>query len=234
MRHTNQILFAVGLFLGLQACSGDPDAPSSEMKLHKECLKTVCAARAEQNSNACSRCLDVCSSASYDCDPSRECEVSCGDTSDCSSDACEDEGFKATLPNNPSAEILAACGRERAHVSECGYEAKNIDCTTYSKVERPEMAPYYDCVAMLSCDDLANKDAVAKCEPATTTFGDDLCAKLEAKCAGTCSDDVRAALDAEGPWLRDDAKSAAASCANQSTCGDVGECLSAWKSAVGL
>jgi hypothetical protein len=234
MRHTNPILIAVGFFFGLQACSGNPDAPSGDMKIHKECLKTVCAARAEEHASACSRCLNACSGASYDCDPDTACHYSCSDSSDCSSDQCDTEGFKVTLPNNPSPELAAACGRERQHVGECGYETKNIDCTTYSEVERPEMAKFYDCVAMLSCDDLTNKDVLATCAPPDSTFGAELCSTLDAKCGGTCSDADVAAINAEGAWLRDDAKSAAKSCASQDACGDVKDCLSAWKRAVGL
>src|SRR5260221_14280601 len=110
MRHSNHLLVALGIFFGLQACNADPDAPGSEMKLHKECLETVCASRAKRNADACERCLDACSSASYNCDSSRACSSSC-DSSDCTDDRCETEGFKVVLPTNTSPELLAACTR---------------------------------------------------------------------------------------------------------------------------
>lgn len=230
MRQYTALFAALGLFSTIQACSGDPDAPGGEMKIRKECLETVCGARAKQNADACSRCLSACSGASYNCDSSRACSFSCG-SRDCDSEACQTEGFKVVLPNNPSAELLAACNREFTHVRECGYKLEG-SCATFAAVELPARATNYDCVASLECASLTDKDAVAACEPAVSTFGDELCAKMNDKCPGSCSSDQQELLNLEGAWLRPDVMSTGSSCANQESCSDAQDCLSAFLKAV--
>ncbi len=67
---------AVALFAA--ACSSDPEA-REEMVLTRSCGKTACDRKSEVANSYCGACLSACSSASYDCDPSRACKASCGE-----------------------------------------------------------------------------------------------------------------------------------------------------------
>ncbi len=72
------------------------------------------------------------------------------------------------------------------------------------------------------------------CGPAPTSFGDDLCDAMDAQCSGICTKDIRAALNSDGPWLRDDVQKAGLSCTTQSNCGDAHDCFFAWTDAAKL
>ena len=223
------LLAVVAPFLASVACSASVDS----MSIDKACIRTACDDRRERASRACSACSSACSSASYSCDSSRACSSSCS-SSECSDDdkkECTQTGFKVTLPENGSPELEQACRRAVTHVKGCG--GSTIDpsaCSTLAKIERPESAATYDCFAKVEC----GADA-SSCTPPSDSFGDDLCGAIENSCPGTCnniSPKLQAALNDEGPWLREDAKGAARGCSTQSSCGDVRACLKAFANVV--
>jgi hypothetical protein len=141
-------------------------------------------------------------------------------------------GFVVTLPDEGDPDLQRACERSASQQKACGVTG-GLDawrCSTYAKIERPEMAAAYDCFANLPCD-----ADPSSCTVAPSTFGDELCGAIEDRCPGTCpalSPRLQAALNDEGAWLRDDAKDAAASCSKQASCGDVRDCLKAFVGAV--
>lgn len=219
------------------ACAEDPSTPSDHMKVYQACLETRCDANQQSGTSACQACMSACSSASYDCDFTTACSASCSprECSDYDESDCLEQGFKVVLPDNPSAEVLAACNRELARVADCGYSTSSTaaDCARYAAVELPERAANYDCVAQLDCSSLTDHGALASCDPPASAFGDELCASLAAACPSNgCSSDRQALLDAEGAWVRPDALDAARTCLSQATCSDMADCLGHWVSAV--
>lgn len=222
--------------VSLAAVTGCSSADDPEMtKVEKSCVKTACDARMNRDSQACSACMDACFNASFDCDPSERCEISCGSSSTCSDSErseCVEQGFTVELPAAKSDALADACRRMFARNDECGVRTAPFsayDCEIWAKTERPERAKDYECVAALPCDDDG-----ASCEVAPSDFGDRLCDAMSATCDGFCTDDVRAALNLQGAWLKDGVMQAAMTCAKQESCGDARECFQAWTSAARL
>jgi hypothetical protein len=233
------LLSAVAALFALPtvACAVDPSTATDQMQVYETCLETECDEMQQSASSECSACESACMSASYDCDPSSACEDSCSsrDCSDTDKSTCEEQGFKVTMPNNPSPDIDAACGRELAHITSCGYSTsmKPSDCTRYAASELPERASNYDCVAQLDCSSLTDDSAMQTCDAPASTFGDDFCGSLATACpSNTCSSDRQAFMNAEGGWARPDALDAARSCLSQPSCDETADCISAWVSAV--
>lgn len=243
MKHAIRLSFftILGFFGVLGGCSssseqsGAGEAAGPEMKIRKRCLATECDVRMEDAAYACEACLDACFDGYQWCDPSTACDISCSTPSPCSDweQKCEIEGYEVTLPNDPSPEIAAACERMVAHVEACGYDTPGVSCSTYAAVERPEVAPLYDCVANLSCNDLMSEQAMAGCAGPTSTFGDQFCSAMSGVCGSYCSSEEVAELDALGGWLRSDVTAAALWCTGQATCNEASACFWAWKEAIG-
>ncbi len=205
------------------------------MKIRKGCLLTECVERQEKESDQCYACLQACSYASYDCDSSTACEFSCRESKPCSdweNDHCAEEGYEVTLPNNPSAEVQAACQRELDHIHDCGYDAP-LNCSLFAAIEMPNVAPQYDCAASLSCEELTTTK-LQSCSLPPTTFGTEVCTAMSEICGDYCSADLLEELNAEGAWYRADVRAAAVKCTKQAGCEDAASCLNAWKAAVGL
>lgn len=219
------LVVVAGPFLASVACSASVDS----MSIDKACVRTACDERQEADSRACSACLSACSSSSHSCDSSRMCSSSCSSSScsEASQKDCRQTGFKVTLPENSSPELEQACRRAVSRVTSCGGSTIDVlKCSTLAKIERSESAATYDCYANLEC----GADS-SSCTPPPDSFGDDLCGAMESSCPGTCdtiSPKLQAALNDEGPWLREDAKSAARGCSTQSTCSDMRACLKAF------
>ena len=218
--------------------SGDSWGDSSGMTITKTCLKTTCDVWQEDASDACSSCMDACFSASYGCDYSSACDVSCdpAECGDWARDNCEVQGFKVTTPVDSSAEVLEACKRSINHIQSCGYEAGVTleNCAVFAAVERPEVAPFYDCSAKIPCDSLSDPDAWQACQLPPSSFGNEICAKLDAKCSGHCTPEDRDWLNGEGSFLRPEVMKALDYCVGQTSCTDVRACVFAWSQAVGL
>ncbi len=186
---------------------------------------------------ACASCQSACFSAGYDCDPSDACDYSCEDIAPCGDweSECTLEGFEVALPNNPSEEIERACAQLDAHLGACGFgdEISSDDCRRFAVTERPEMAAQYECVATLSCEELTDPDAAARCAVPPSTFGDTLCARMGGICPeGGCNSGTAESLNHVGAFLREDAKDAAMRCAGQDTCDEAVDCFEAWADAV--
>lgn len=218
-------------------CSSKEDEPTG-MSIAKMCLETECDAIHRRSGEACSRCMNACMNASFSCDPSRSCAISCSSRgSTCSDDertSCNAEGFRADLGERTSPEVEAACIRFFDHLDNCEVEIAGLDrtvCATWAKVERPEVAKLYDCAIARGC----SGDSSESCSAPTTTLGDEVCDAMAATCGDTvCSPETRAALNENGGWLRDDVTAAAKACAAQSSCGDAQDCFRAWVEAARL
>ena len=198
---------AVAFFmLPLAACSSSTsDAPPA---IAKTCTKTVCDERTSVDSSA------TCSSE----------ELS----------QCVQQGFTVRIDDAPSADVLAACGRMFDKFESCNVhvegKTKSI-CAIWAKVEKPENAQFYDCIANKGCN-----DELSDCATPTTDFGDDLCNRMAAKCGSTvgtlCDTAWRQPLD-DGAW-RGDIISLGRKCLDYPGCGDVVGCVIAWTEAVGF
>jgi hypothetical protein len=228
-------LFALAVASFLFAGCGSKSPPPSEMSITKGCTKTACDERMQRDGDACSRCMNACLSADFDCDPSESCSISCGESSTCTDNdrsTCVQQGFHVEPSQDKSDELATACQGAFAHVvDEChltfGSNYTSSVCDTWARVERPERAADYDCITKVPCD-----GDFSQCGPAGTTFGDDLCTALAAKCPGVCDSDRLKLLDLDGAWFRDDVAAAVNGCANQDACEDVRSCFEAWIAAV--
>lgn len=226
--------FASLALVAVAGCSSEEDGDMT--KVSKSCVKTACDVLHDRDSQACSACTSACFSASFDCDPSERCAISCGESSKCSDSdraTCKEEGFTVELPKTKSAALADACKRMFARHEACGVNTtpfSSFDCETWAKTERPERATDYDCVAGLPCE-----EDESACAVAPTDFGDRLCDAMAATCEDAfCDDGTRETLNLHGAWLKDSVMQAAMSCAGQETCGDARACLQAWASAARL
>ncbi len=236
MNTSSALLAAIPGLLAVACAAADPSVPSASMQIYETCLQTVCDQMQSDSSSNCSACESACFSASYDCDPSTACSDSCSTTQCSASDktTCLQQGYKVTLPNNPSPDIAAACRRELDHITSCGYTTSMTasDCDRYAAVELSDLASDYDCVAQLDCSSLTNDSAIAACGPAPSTVGDDFCGSFGGACSTGCSSWQQTFLDQEGAWLRPDAIAALQTCLSQPSCDESSACLLAWINAV--
>ena len=209
------------------------------MRIEQTCTKTACDEVHERDSSACSRCLGACVGASYNCNASSACSLSCGSSSACSdadSARCVQQGFAVHgLAEQPGAEVATACSRMFTRLEECKLQLDGVDrsvCAVWGRVERPENAALYDCMATTAC---AGGDLSTCNHLLPTTLGDEICDGLGAKCgAATCTPEERALLNASGAVWKDDVVAADRSCLSYPTCAEVSECHRAWKNAVRL
>jgi hypothetical protein len=119
---------------------------------------------------------------------------------------------------------------DRAESCGVATVATSLDCDTWAKTERPEVASNYECVAALPCG-----EDESSCDRPTTDFGQRLCDGMDTICGETlCNDELRAFLDTAGGWLKESVQSAGLGCTTQSTCGDAKACFTAWVTAAHL
>lgn len=148
---------------------------------------------------------------------------------------CIEYGYEVTLPNNPSADVSAACNRELAQIASCGYSTPTtpLDCDRYAATELPSLSTCYDCVAQLPCSSLGDATALQGCGVPPSTVGDALCASFASACPSDgCSSSDQTALDVDGAWVRSDALDALDTCLSQPSCDDTLSCIEAWRAAV--
>lgn len=209
------------------AAQGEEEA--SAMRIDKVCIETACDAKHKRDSEACSRCMNACFGASFDCDSRQACKVSCSSTScrDEERATCEEEGFRAELGERIDDEVEVACVRLFDHLDSCQVTLRGVDalaCQTWAKTHRSEVAGVYDCIVEAGCT-----GDVSACELAPTTLGDDVCDGIASTCGEEkCSSETREALNGLGGVLRDDVAAAARYCASRDGCGDAMECFNAW------
>ncbi len=231
---------ALAVLLPVSGCStSNADAPKA---IEKVCTKTACDEKMSRDDSSCSRCLDACTSASYDCDPSSACELSCSSNdaptcSDSERSQCVSQNFVVRVNDAPSSEVLAACNRMFDHLDSCKLEipgkTRSI-CAVWAKAEKPENAATYDCVANKGC-----KDDLSDCATPVTTLGDEFCS-VAATCKGTPMDMKSCQyfwgkdLNGNGTVWRDDVLALDKTCLGYASCDDLGSCHEAWKAAVGL
>ena len=101
----------------------------------------------------------------------------------------------------------------------------------WAKVERPETAPIYDCVATKGC----TEDTSACALPATT-LGDEICDAINAKAGSDliCNAEQRKSLNENGASWKDDVIAVERACLALPDKKDVFTCHYAWRTAVGL
>jgi hypothetical protein len=229
------LLFSIVL-APLAGCSSSTDAGPAKA-IEKVCTKTACDAKESRDSSACSSCLDACFGASYSCDASSACRLSCGTSSSCSDSErsqCLQQSIVVHLNDQPSAELLASCTRMFDHLTSCQLEIAGktkAACAVWAKVEKAENARYYDCVANKDCT-----TDVSDCQPPTTTLGDEICDALNAKVGSDafCNAKERKELNENGAWWNDDVIAVERACLALPEKGDAAECHRAWRAAVGF
>jgi hypothetical protein len=226
------IRLGVALFLGslVPACMGS-------MERERFCAETRCQREVHEcetrAAEVCAQCLDAyeelvlsgqipISSCEYSCS-SRSCRSRClpGDDTQ-----CVRPGYRFSLPATDPA-VEAACERAVARGMRCGEPTVSGSCSVNARVERPEAAAVYECLANTACG--GSGDAcVAGLPPGT--LGDEICARVDQVCMGqtACGADDRPAFNHWQGWLRDDVVRAGRSCLEESSCDGLRACLAAW------
>lgn len=196
------------VMLPLTACSSS--SSDAQPAIAKTCTKTLCDEKTSVDSSA------TCSGE----------ELS----------QCVQQGFTVRIDDAPSPDVLAACDRVFDHFDSCNVHVKGKTksiCAIWAKVEKPENAQFYDCIANKGCT-----EDVSDCVVPTTDFGDDLCNHMAAKCGsdlGTLCDTVwRKPLNENGGAWRRDIITLGRKCLDYPDCSDVIACQIAWVEAVGL
>jgi hypothetical protein len=218
-------VFVVGTVI--VGCSSEEEDPG--MKVETACLRTLCDVKQARSSSYCSQCLSLCMGASFDCDPSERCKLSCGDSPSCDDqdrETCSESGFKATLPTTKSEAVAVACRKMFDRAVSCGFETpiSVTACDVWAKTEKPEVAANYECTAALPCEDDG-----ASCARPETDFGDRLCDVMASICGEEhCGEENRLILNHSGGWLKDSVQNAGLGCAAQATCGDAKKCFAVW------
>jgi hypothetical protein len=228
------------------ACSGakvgsqGAGMDTSVMTLVTSCAETRCERQQrlceEAQDSQCDACYEACSSLATNTG-NVSCLSTCSDI--CSSSDCYDScapdspcvatSFEFVLPAERDEMHFAACERYRQHVSECLGEPLDEPCDHYARVERPETAAAYDCVAAQSCPTLSLSDCVGSLPPGT--LGSEDCS-VRLRCGWECPEESREVLDFEHRFLRPDAADALRLCFQQPTCDDYARCTSAWAAAI--
>lgn len=217
---------------GCSSSTAEQEAPPG-MRIDKVCVETACDAKHKRDNDACSRCMNACFDASFNCDPSQSCKASCSTTScrDEERSRCEKEGFRAELGTWSNDEVEAACQRVFDHFDSCQIELPGLDgdmaCFKWARTHRPEAAQVFDCFVEAGCS-----GDVSACELPSTTLGDEVCEGIASVCGETlCTPATKDALNAIGALVRDDVAAALRYCAAQESCGDAIECFDAWVTA---
>lgn len=232
MTKTRILLKALlGLSLLAAACGAGPDAdeaggPRSSLTRSSVCAKTRCEKIFDDCQSYLNECFGQCNAMPIEY--SFQCVSVCSNyqCSPCTVDDCveHDYEFEISAPRNP--EVFAACEGFRARSAGCGSDVTKLDCDRFARLERPEVAASYDCLASLACG--ADE---ASCAPAPTSWGLSFCLALNASCdyAGLgCTPAEAQQLDQAAAWLKDDVRAEAMKCLDESACSDVSACVNAW------
>lgn len=139
---------------------------------------------------------------------------------------CVRTGYRFSLPAADPA-VEAACRRAQDRSDRCGERGVLGRCEINARVERPEAAGAYDCVANTACGGSTDHCFAGL---RSGTLGDEICARMDQVCGqpNRCGPDDRAAFNAWQGWLRDDVVQAARSCLSEPSCEQLHTCLSAW------
>jgi hypothetical protein len=179
-----------------------------------ECLR-VCAALSERT--GASTCFASCEVPRPSCDA--ECALD--------PDECAAPGFRF-LPSLPSDTALeAACASANLRNHGCRQGPVRTDCGTSSRLERPEAAAVYECVAELECD------AVSK--PCFSLLGESNSGEsLAASCPGEPLDEALvSAVNRAAVWVLPEVLEDARVCSEQA-CSKrrFSACVQAWVGAL--
>jgi len=146
----------------------------------------------------------------------------------CTSDSpthCTDYEFVARLPDPRDENIYESCSAALdVAIRECGRPTPESDiCDTYARVERPEVAGWYDCAAASPCED------VRGCSPdPDRRLVDHVCNRDDVE----CPEDFQEMLAHGTPWLKDDVVAALIDCDQYTTTDRYLGCVQTWVAAV--
>lgn len=196
---------------GAESCERCRDDIADE---RDECLR-VCAALAERTGS--SECFASCRVERA------VCETECG----LEPNTCAVPGFRfePSLSQDPA--IESACTSANARNLRCRRAPGRLDCAEKSRLERPEAAQVYACLAALECDaDTADCTAAL----GRSEFG----TELAEQCPSEPLDDALiTAVNRAAIWVRPEALADAAVCAERA-CSErrFSACVQAWLSAL--
>jgi hypothetical protein len=207
----------------------------TRMERVDRCTETRCA-RAQRECREilqpfCDRCNVECYSLGASGDTCvRYCHEQCECDTHCSAEsmsACGTTEYSFLLPANADAPLEAACHRALEHRAACNAPSIGGTCEVNARIERPENARAYNCVADITC---GGKESECLTDLHPGTVGDELCSAIATACGDTrpCSDGAAEAFNREAAWLRDDSLAALRSCAPLSSCEDIWKCVHAW------
>lgn len=194
----------------IDTCVSDVELRCSECY---DLYKDIIVSGGQVSGNPCNSVCDTSHCYRGECPPVEE-------------DECARTGYRFSLPTTDS-RVEEACRRAEARGTRCGEPTVQGHCEVNARVERPEAAAAYECIANTACG-ASTSDCNTELHPGT--LGDEICARINQVCMGqyTCDPDSREAFNQWQGWLRDDVVSAGRSCLDEPSCEHVRTCLSAW------
>ncbi len=176
-------------------------------------------------------CLSTCQSAIYDgyvMDCGEMCYSpgdACFDTCDTDQSECLELAYEFELTGERDDDLLSACQAAVTRDESCEQRSVGVDCKRYSRVERPEAVPVYQCVAQAACE----QDASGCSDALGTSY---LGAEVAALCPSESLDsELQDVLDMEGSWARPELIEDLGVCAELCESGTFEACVLAWISA---
>lgn len=139
------------------------------------------------------------------------CFQACVYTGDCSAcgrswtcrdepDVCLERVPRFTVARSEDEHVAASCRAYVEHVRGCGTTVEGDPCAQFARVERIDAWTIYDCSAMQEC---GSESTCPDAPGPTVGLAELVCAAL-ARADRPCDDDLRAWIDGEDGWLRDD------------------------------
>jgi len=230
------------LFVSLSLCACAAPVPvrhpeaigrSAQMERETHCLETRCQHFTRQCEQLiaplCSDCLAGCLGSGSASACSEVCGCNCHlNCAEGNGLQCFTAAYTFRLPNSRDERLAGACASALARDQRCHERSIEGDCDVIGRIERPEHASIYDCIARTACG-----TALTCTVPPPSSLGDDLCAAERRRCAETganvlCGDANRDYYNNMGPWLDADALAALRSCLDAPECQPLHACVSAW------
>ncbi len=188
--------------------TGGGNAPQAEpetMQFLMHCTKTECETDLDH-------CAKDCSNSSA---PS-VCRKDCAETYSVGKPACSsecDEGTFSVVAPKRDPNVQAACERAVARDVACGSKQVDEHCARRSRVERPEAAAVYDCIAQLPCGADAD-NCLAPLSLPREPLGTAFCAVADIMLVAPneCKSEFKQELNADTNWLRQDVVDVAYAC----------------------
>lgn len=216
------------------ACvSGPGDSRGSEestLSRTSECGKTICEAHFDDCQSYLDQCFGQCNAMGMEY--ASQCISVCYnyDCGSCTAEGCAEPAYQFTIESPRNEELFGACQRAVARDAYCGEEISGTVCELYSRLEKPENAAAYDCIAKAPCG-----APTFACVPTPVGWGMDFCLALNGRCDAAgfgCTVEQVDSLNAWAAWVKDDVLDEAMRCLDEDSCTEIGACIEAWQGTV--